>query len=204
MDRAHTSPAQTDYWSFLRAWLTIGSQSFGGGPSTLALMRRVAVEQRQWLTDEQFTRDWALCQICPGINLLGMAVLIGKKVLGGTGIVLALFGLLFPSVALTIALTGVFRLAYRTEALQAAVRGAIPATVGIGWLTCLQLGRGVLTGARRYGLVDFVFTAGLLLVSAGAFFWLRPSPILLILSAGAAGAIFRVLFRRHPEAGAAR
>src|SRR5690349_1366255 len=127
----HAAAARQDAFASLLAWLTIGSQSFGGGPSTLALMRRVTVEQHAWLTDEQFTRDWALCQICSGINLLGMAVLIGKKVFGVTGIALALLGLLFPSVALTIALTGVFRLVYRTEALQAAVRGAIPATVGI-------------------------------------------------------------------------
>ena len=54
---------------FLRAWLSIGIQSFGGGAATLYLIRRTAVERHGWLSNEEFTRDWGICQIAPGINL---------------------------------------------------------------------------------------------------------------------------------------
>jgi chromate transporter len=128
-------------------------------------MRRSVVEDQKWMTDEQFARDWALCQVCPGINLLGMAVLIGRKVRGRSGIFLALFGLLLPSVTMTLLLTAGFRIAYRSEALQAAVRGAIPATVGLGWLTCVLMGRGVLGASKKRGFPDLVMTSALLLGS---------------------------------------
>lgn len=199
---ASVNTSRPAYWPFLRVWLSIGAQSFGGGPSTLALMRRKVVEQEQWATYEQFTRDWALCQICPGINLLGMCVLIGRKMLGTTGMLLAVLGLLLPSVVITVLLSACFRFAYKTDMLQAAVRGAIPATVGIGWLTCLHMGRGVMASAHKRGRAEIILTTLLLLASAAIFILLRPSPIVLILGAGAVAAVYRTATNnRSQEAG---
>ncbi len=65
-----------------RAWLTIGLQSFGGGLSTLTLIQRAFVQQRGWLTEEQFVRVNAISQIAPGINILSIAIQIGDE-LGG-------------------------------------------------------------------------------------------------------------------------
>src|SRR2546430_326505 len=39
---------------FLRVWLGLGLQSFGGGPATLTLIRRAAVAQYGWLTEADF------------------------------------------------------------------------------------------------------------------------------------------------------
>ncbi|HEX6632163.1 MAG TPA: chromate transporter, partial [Gemmatimonadaceae bacterium] len=69
-------------------------QSFGGGSATLYLIRRAAVTRNRWLTDEEFARYWGICQIAPGINILGLVILIGWRVAGAAGIALALGGLL--------------------------------------------------------------------------------------------------------------
>src|SRR5438105_7826591 len=90
---------------FLRVWLGLGLQSFGGGAATLTLIRRAAVEQYGWLSEAEFTRAWALVQIAPGINLLALTILIGRRTLGAKGIALALLGLLLPSVTVTVLLT---------------------------------------------------------------------------------------------------
>ena len=79
-------------WLFLWIWLSLGSQSFGGGTATLALIRREVVERREWMDDSEFVRDWALCQIAPGINLLGLTILIGRRLRGFPGVVLAQLG----------------------------------------------------------------------------------------------------------------
>src|SRR5689334_8246230 len=91
-----------------RIWLNIGLQSFGGGTATLYLIRREAVERYAWLTDEEFARSWGICQIAPGINILGLVILIGYRVRGWVGVALALLGLLVPSAAITVVLTAAY------------------------------------------------------------------------------------------------
>ena len=95
-------------WRLLWIWTVIGAQSFGGGSATLYLIRRVAVERHGWLTGDDFTRYWGICQIAPGINILGLVVLIGWRVAGPLGALVALIGLVLPSAAITVALTAVY------------------------------------------------------------------------------------------------
>src|SRR4029078_4412747 len=65
--QASSQKKSTTPWSLLRIWLNVGIQSFRAGAATLYLIRRAAVEQHGWLTDEEFTRYWGICQIAPGI-----------------------------------------------------------------------------------------------------------------------------------------
>src|SRR5512140_2468221 len=111
-----------------RVWLVLSLQSFGGGAATFVLIRRAAVEQEKWITDEDFARFWAICQLTPGINLFALTVLIGRRVRGAWGIAAALAGLLVPSVAITIALTAAYAHIKDLTMVRAAVRGVIPAT----------------------------------------------------------------------------
>src|SRR5262245_46439477 len=119
-------------WQQLLIWLNIGIQSFGGGAATLYLIRRAAVEQHGWLTDEEFTRYWGICQISPGINLVGLSILIGWRVARWLGVALALAGLLVPSAAITVALTAGYASVEQVPVVRAALRGMAPATVGLG------------------------------------------------------------------------
>ena len=66
----------------LVVWLSIGLQSFGGGASTFMLIERVVVREQGWLTEAEYVRDVALAQVSPGINILGVTILIGRR-LGG-------------------------------------------------------------------------------------------------------------------------
>src|SRR5207302_6716762 len=121
-------------WRLLWIWTLIGVQSFGGGSATLYLIRRVCVEQHGWLTDDDFARYWGICQIAPGINILGLVILIGFRVSGIPGAVLALIGLLLPSAAITAALTAVYASIRDVPLVRAALAGIVPATVGLGLL----------------------------------------------------------------------
>src|SRR5215813_13107400 len=109
-------------------WTVIGAQSFGGGSATLYLMRRVAVERYHWITDEDFTRYWGICQIAPGINILGLVILIGFRIAGPAGAMLSLIGLLLPSAAITVALTSIYAGVREAPVVRAAIAGVVPAT----------------------------------------------------------------------------
>ncbi len=150
-----------------RVWFMLGLQSFGGGVATLALIRRAAVEQENWVTDLEFTRYWGLCQVAPGINLMALTILIGRKTGGAAGIFLALAGLLFPSVTITILMTAAYARVRHAAAMQAALRGVLPATIGLGLVAALQMARPLAATARKEGC-DTLLVSAVVLVGSGA------------------------------------
>jgi chromate transporter len=134
-----------------RIWAGIGLQSFGGGATTLYLMRRVTVEEQHWLSDEEFSLYWGIVQIAPGINLLGQTVLIGKRVAGILGAIVALIGLLLPSIAITILITAAYATIRTQPLVVAALHGIIPATVGVGVVLVIQMLKPPVVASYREG-----------------------------------------------------
>src|ERR1051326_3891465 len=88
-------------WKLFRIWTGIGLQSFGGGASTTLLIQRAFIDKYGWLTLEEFAHLWNLCIFTPGINLVALTVLIGRKLGGVRGIVASLAGMLLPSALIT-------------------------------------------------------------------------------------------------------
>ena len=146
-------------WNLFRQFMAIGLQSFGGGATTLYLMRRVSVEEQQWLNDTEFTAYWGMVQIAPGINLLGQSVLIGHKVAGLRGSIVALAGLLLPSTALTVAITAGYAEIRTNPLVMAAVHAMIPATVGIGCVLAYQMLIPVLRASSNEGVRSLVISS---------------------------------------------
>ena len=70
-----------------------------------------------------------ISQIAPGINILGLVILIGWRVAGAPGVAMALGGLLLPSAAITVALTAVYANIKQAPTVRAALSGVVPATV---------------------------------------------------------------------------
>jgi len=185
----------------LRVWSGIGLQSFGGGASTLYLIHE-ACRRRGWLSEEEFTRAWALVQISPGINLIKLTVLIGYKLRGWPGLLIALAGLLLPSAVVTVLMTAGLAAVREQPVVAAAMRGVVPATIGLSIALGLQMAWPLLRAARKEGRASIIahlliiLAALLLLVIAHA------SPLLALGLGGAAGVL--VLGRlAHPQQGRA-
>ena len=157
--------ARPSPWRLFWIWAVIGAQSFGGGSATLYLIRRVAVERKHWITDDDFTRYWGICQIAPGINILGLVSLIGWRVAGPPGALLSLSGLLVPSATITVALTSIYSSIREVSIVRAAIAGVVPATVGLGWLLAFTMVRPLLNAARQDGRGNTAAAVILLLLS---------------------------------------
>src|SRR6202163_5029231 len=79
------------------AFATISLSGFGG---VLAWSRRMMVEERRWLTPEQFNEAYALCSFLPGPNIVNFSVIFGSRIRGPLGGLTALIGLLGPPMVL--------------------------------------------------------------------------------------------------------
>lgn len=171
-------------------WLGLGLQSFGGGAATQYLIRRTFVERYGWVEAAEFTRWWSICPVTPGINLLALTVLIGSRLGGAAGVALSLVGLLLPSVTITIGMTAAYAMIREQPLVQAALRGVIPATVGLGLLMSWQLAQPLFDASKREGRTSVVWSSVVLIASCAVSVWSHPPVVLILCIAGLAAAAF--------------
>ncbi len=193
-------PNALSSWRLLGVWLSLGVQSFGGGGATLTLIRRAVVERHGWATEGEFDRDWAICQICPGINLLALTILIGRRIAGLRGVVVCLLGLLFPTVVITVLLTASYARIRDLAWVRAALQAIIPASVGLGLLTAYNITAAQLKNSHSdAGQKFFVFDLLLVAASGTALLLIKPPVVLILLVAASASALFRVFGKSGPR-----
>jgi chromate transporter len=166
---AAPNPAATpkvNFWEILRVWLLIGGQSFGGGSSTMYLIRREHITKRNWLTEDDVNQFWALCQLTPGMSIVAVSILIGRKLKGWKGIMVALIGLLLPSTIITTILAAGFSALESWAPAQAMLKGVIPATAGLSLTVALQFAIPLLRKGWNEQIASFSFS--LLVIGACA------------------------------------
>jgi chromate transporter len=77
-------------------FLLIGLVSFGGG--IMAYERRLLLDKRKWLTNDEFMAILAMGQTMPGLNSVNLAMLSGDRIRGLFGAMAAVIGLISPGV----------------------------------------------------------------------------------------------------------
>ncbi len=183
MSGSSASPLQL-FWQFF----LIGLQSFGGGSSTFLLVHQ-ACARRGWMDDDLFVRSWALCQLSPGINLLKLSVMVGRRMAGWKGALAAISGMVLPSGVITALMTAGYSQIRDIPLVQAALRGLLPATVGLSVAMGIQMAQPVFRQALPEGTARF--SACVLIVCGAALalgIW-NLSPLLVLLAAGLVGTL---------------
>jgi len=125
-------------WQFaLLSFLAIG-----GVNTLIPEIHRRVVDVEHWMTDTDFAQAFAIAQAAPGPNLL-IVSLIGWKVSGVLGALVATAAICIPSSLLTFAVAHVWD-RFREAPLRAAIQhGLAPVTVGLVLATGYILARTV-------------------------------------------------------------
>ncbi len=120
------------FWSFTRLAL----QGFGG---VVAIVQRELVEEKKWMTREQFLEDWSVAQILPGANVVNLSMMIGDRYFGIQGALAALAGMLaFPLLVVLLVALAFSGLGDSPQA-QGALRGLGAVAAGMIAATGLKL-----------------------------------------------------------------
>lgn len=127
---AATGPAPT-IGDLFRGFLMLGLMGFGG---VLPLSRHMIVEERRWLSSEEFTELLSLCQFLPGGNVINVAASLGLHFRGIPGAVAALVGLIAAPTAVVVLLGAIYarfqsdpRVVHMFAGLAAAAAGLLVA-----------------------------------------------------------------------------
>jgi chromate transporter len=168
-----------------RVWLKIGLLNFGGPAGQIAMMHRILVEERRWISEERFLHALNYCMLLPGPEAQQLAVYTGwllHRIKGGlvAGILFVLPG------ALVMLLLSILYATYQDlSVVQALFFGIKAAVLAVVVEAVLRIGKRALHGPFM------VFVA---VVSFLAIFLFDISFPLIVLGAGIVG-FFAYKFR---------
>ena len=134
----------------------IGLSGFGG---VLPWARRMLVEERRWLTEEEFVNLLSLCQFLPGGNVMNLAVCVGARFRGAVGSVAALTGLMIMPLVIVLCLAALYAEFSTLPAVQAMFRGIASAAAGLVLATGIKMALPMRRNARALVFVALTIVA---------------------------------------------
>jgi chromate transporter len=129
----------------------ISSTAFGGGQ--MGAIRREIVRHRRWLGEEEYLELLAIAQLLPGANPTNVAVLVGGRLRGWLGAVVALFTAVVPGFAILMVLAAI-ALDAHAPGITGALRACAAVAVGLTLANAIEM-----TLPRRRDVVDLAIIA---------------------------------------------
>ena len=162
----------------LRIWWKIGLLSFGGPAGQIALMHRLIVEEKQWLSEARFLHALNYCMLLPGPEAQQLATYVGWLLHGVKGGLVA--GLLFilPGAVMILGLSWAYVLLGDVGAVEGLLFGLKAAVLAIVAQAMLRLSQ----KALKHGVAVALAVAGFLAL----FVFSLPFP-LVVIGAGVIG-----------------
>jgi chromate transporter len=162
-------------------WAKIGVLSFGGPAGQIAMMHRVFVDERKWLSDEEYLAALNFCMLLPGPEAMQLATYTGWKLHGWKGGLIA--GLLFvlPGALVILALSILYATLGKLPLVEALFFGIKAAVLAIVIEALLRVARRALKLASDWWIAALAFLAlyvldapfPLVIAVAGLFGYLR-------------------------------
>ncbi len=111
------------YWKLFTSTFRLSAFTFGGGYVIVVLMRKRFVEELGWIEEKEMLDLTALAQSAPGPIVVNASILVGFRMAGVAGSVVALIGTVLPPLIL-LSLVSLFYEAFKGSApVAAALRG---------------------------------------------------------------------------------
>ena len=159
----------------LKLWGRIGFLSFGGPAGQIALMHRLVVDERRWISDQRFLHALNFCMLLPGPEAMQLATYIGWRLHGTIGGLAA--GLLFvlPGAAIVLTLSIAYAYFGKIPLVEAAFLGVKAAVLVIVIEALIRVAKRALRGPYDVAIAAAAFVA--------IFFFAVPFPIIIAAAA---------------------
>lgn len=161
-------------------WARVALLSFGGPAGQIAVMHRILVEEKRWISEERFLHALNFCMLIPGPEAQQLATYIGWLLHRVRGGLLAGGLFILPGIVAILALSILYAEYGSTPLIQGLFFGLKPAVLAIVLEAVLRIGKRVLKNGVMLTVAILAFVA--------IFFLQIPFPAV-VLAAGVTGAI---------------
>lgn len=111
--------------------LKLGAVTFGGGYVMVSYIEDEFVRKRSWITEEDMVNMVALSSSVPGVISVNCSILVGYKLQKLRGALLAVLGVILPSIIIITVLTFVYEAVHENVYIAGALRGVRAAVVAL-------------------------------------------------------------------------
>jgi len=162
----------------LRVWLRVATLSFGGPAAQIAVMQRILVDEKRWVSQRRFLHALNYCMLLPGPEAQQLATYVGWLLHGWRGGLVAGTLFVLPGFLAILALSVVYVLYGGLPALEGLFLGLKAAVLTVVIEAILRIGRRALRDSWLVAIAASSFVA--------IFFFDVPFP-LIVLSAAILG-----------------
>ena len=161
-----------------RVWLRVALLSFGGPAGQIAVMHRIIVEEKNWISESRFLHALNYCMLLPGPEAQQLATYIGWLLHRTAGGIVAGTLFILPGVIAIMGLSYIYAAFGNVSFVEALFFGLKAAVLAIVIQAVVRVGRRSLRNPATIALAAAAFVA--------IFFFNVPFPVV-ILAAGAIG-----------------
>jgi chromate transporter len=153
----NTSAQKVPLSEIFLTFAMIGLTGFGGGMAIVAMVERVCVREKGWITAEEFLHGLAFGQIL-GPFSLNVCTFTGHHLRGIRGGIIAATAFIFPSFLLVTLLSWIYFTYNKLPQLQAALKGTNPVIIGLIVVVAIDMGRKQIKGVNGVLMALAAFT----------------------------------------------
>jgi chromate transporter len=119
------------YWDLFIAFFRVGNFAFGGAGAMLPLIRTETVVKYKWVSEEELADIVAVSSSLPAPLGTKVAAMIGHRIGGWFGVLVAEVGIFLPSTLAVVLLGSLIMQFAETEALKAMLAGVRPVVIAL-------------------------------------------------------------------------
>ncbi len=175
-----SAPAGVSFREATRVWVRVGLQSFGGPAGQIAVMHRILVDEKRWVSEHRFLHALNYCMLLPGPEAQQLATYLGWLLHGYRGGLVAGSLFVLPGFVTILALSFLYAAFQGVGVVAALFFGLKAAVLAVVVEAVFRIGRRVLKNATMIAIAALAFV--------GIFFFEVPFP-LIVLGAGLAGLV---------------
>ncbi|WP_027578788.1 chromate efflux transporter [Bradyrhizobium sp. Ai1a-2] len=182
-DSKAASPGEAHGIAFTEAlavWLRVAILSFGGPAGQIAVMHRILVEEKNWISEARFLHALNYCMLLPGPEAQQLATYIGWLLHRTVGGVVAGGLFILPGVVAIMALSYIYAAYGNVGFVEALFFGLKAAVLAIVIQAVVRIGKRALRNRVMIAIAAIAFVA--------IFFFAAPFP-LIVVAAGVIGYI---------------
>ena len=156
-------------------WLRVAALSFGGPAGQIAVMHRIIVEEKRWVSESRFLHALNYCMLLPGPEAQQLATYIGWLMHGTRGGIVAGGLFIVPGVVCIMALSWIYALFGNVGVVGGLFFGLKAAVLAVVLEAVVRIGRRALKNNVMIALAAVAFAA--------IFFFDVPFPVIILSAA---------------------
>lgn len=178
------------YLNLFLSFMKIGAFTIGGGYAMLTVIEDEIVKRRNWIEQSEFLDMVVLAQTAPGILAMNISILVGRKIAGPRGALVAALGAGLPSFIIILIIAAFLNQFQTNPYVIRIFRALRPAVIALIAVPVFNMAKSARITRR---------TAWIPILTALLIWLLGISPVYTILAAFAAGITLRITADRKQK-----